>query len=312
MHAFYLAQELMEAIFTVIYALEAMSKIAVLGWREYWEHLRNKFDFLITCLAILSTAIVYYPNQYSDSRLIRMVVTARVLRLIRLLTALKPFQMIGRITAGILPQATGVILVLFLLMYFFAALGVELYGGLITRDPDDPKSYLLLGTIFADSAYWANNFNDMLSGMNVLFNLLVVNNWFVIEDGFEATTEGRWVRLYFLSFHILGVILVNNLVIAFIINNFLEQLAMHQERADEEIVVEGSDAVIRDRRAILLDASQITGTKTSLSGKYIARLGHAHSDTVDDKHHHDRLRAMFTQSGSSSKMESELSTRSNG
>jgi two pore calcium channel protein len=193
-------------------------------------------------------------------------------------------------------------------MYFFAALGMCLYGGFITRNPDDSKSYLLLGTIFADSAYWANNFNDMLSGMNVLFNLLVVNNWFVIEDGFEATTEGRWVRLYFFSFHILGVILVNNLVIAFIINNFLEQLAGQRERAEEEIIVEGSDAVIRDRRAILMDASQITGTRTSLTGKYIARLGHAHSDIVDENHHHDRLRAMFTQSNSSSQMENELST----
>jgi hypothetical protein len=101
-------------------------------------------------------------------------------------------------------------------------------------------------------------------------------------------------------------------VIAFIINNFLEQLAVHRERADEEIIVEGSDAVIRDRRAILLDASQITGTKTSLTGKYIARLGHSHSDIADENHQHDRLRAMFTQNNSGRQTESDLSSRSTG
>ena len=129
--------------------------------------MRNVFDFSITLLAVFSSVIVYYPNDYSDSRLIRMILTARVLRLIRLLTALKQFQLIGRISAEILPAATNVILVLFLVMYFFAALGMQLYGGLITRDPQNPIAYLILDMVSADSEYWANNFNDMVSGMNV-------------------------------------------------------------------------------------------------------------------------------------------------
>lgn len=102
-----------------------------------------------------------------------MVVMARVLRLVRLLTAIKRFQLLGRITAEILPDAVPVIAILFIIMYFFAAVGVQLYGGLITRDPSNRLSWLLLGTDFADNEYWANNFNDMISAMNVLFNLLV-------------------------------------------------------------------------------------------------------------------------------------------
>ena len=61
-------------------------------------------------------------------------------------------------------------------MYFFAVLGVQLYGGYITRDPSNPLSSLVLGTDFSDNNYWANNFNDMVSAMNVLFNLLVSGN----------------------------------------------------------------------------------------------------------------------------------------
>jgi hypothetical protein len=66
----------------------------------------------------------------------------------------------------------------------------------------------------------------MFSGMNVLFNLLVINNWTECEVGYEAVTQSKWVRLYFLGFHILGVVLVNNLVTAFIITSFLQQLAI--------------------------------------------------------------------------------------
>lgn len=149
-----------------------LSKVAVYGWKSYSEHARNMFDFSITVLAVFSSAVVYYPNDYSDSRLIRMILTARVLRLMRLLTALKPFQLIGLISAEILPAASSVILVLFLILYFFAALGMQLYGGLITRDPSNPISHLLLNTDFSDSDYWANNFNDMISGMNVSFSLM--------------------------------------------------------------------------------------------------------------------------------------------
>lgn len=159
--------ELAEAIFTVFYVCEALIKIAVFGWKRYSEQMRNMFDLLITIMAAVSTVVVYYPNDYSDSRLIRMVLTARVLRLLRLLTALSPFQLIGKVSAEILPSSASVLGLLFVLMYFFAALGLQLYGGLISRDPSNEVSYLLLGTDFSNSEYWANNFNDMLSGMNV-------------------------------------------------------------------------------------------------------------------------------------------------
>jgi len=90
-----------------------------------------------------------------------MVITARVLRL------LKQFQLMSKVAAEILPAARGILGLLFLLLYFYAALGMQLYGGLISRNPDDKVAHLLLGSDFAESNYWANNFNDMLSGINV-------------------------------------------------------------------------------------------------------------------------------------------------
>ena len=117
----------------------------------------------------------------------------------------------------------------------------------------------------------------------------------VCEIGFEAATETKWVRLFFLSFHILGVVLVNNLVIAFVISNFLTQLAIFQENVGPEIV-EG-EAVIHDRRA-LFDASQITGTKTSVRGAYFARLRRRSFGASDNDYQQARLRALFTQNSS--------------
>jgi two pore calcium channel protein len=142
--------EIVETIFTAIYGVEAIVKIVVLSWRRYIESSRNVFDFTITVLAIISSIIVYYPNEFSDSRIIRMIVMARVLRLVRLLSAIKRFQAIATISAEILPDAVPVIALLFLIMYMFAVLGVHLYGGYITRDPSNRLASLVLNTDFSE------------------------------------------------------------------------------------------------------------------------------------------------------------------
>jgi two pore calcium channel protein len=212
----------------------------------------------------------------------------------RILMSIPSFQDIGTISAEILPGAVHVFTVLLFLMYGFAALGMILYGGMITRDPTNPLSTAILDNDFSDNDYWANNFNDMMSGMNVLFNLLVINNWTNCEIGFEAVTGGKWVRLYFLGFYIFGVILINNLVIAFIINAFFQQLETLQSRRGEA-VVEG-EATIHGEIAHF-DSSKITGTDTGITGGYIARIRSRHSDVEIDER--ENLRRLFTQHSSS-------------
>lgn len=280
--------EMIETVFTGIYCVEALSKIIALGWRTYIESTRNAFDFIITVLALLASIYVYYPNDFSNSLIIRYIVMARVLRLVRIIIALKRFRLIGIIWYEIMPYAASVICFLFFIMYFFAALGMELYGGMVTRDPNNHLSYRILGSDFSKNEYWANNFNDIISAFNVLFNLLVVNNWTECELGFEAVTEHKWVRLYFLAFHFVAVILVNNLVIAFFINAFLQQKEILARRKDE-LEVEG-EAVIRGREA-KFDAAQVTGTRTSLRGDFIARIRTNHAEEDEQ----DRLRRLFTQ-----------------
>jgi hypothetical protein len=111
-----------ETVFTLLYCLEVVAKVTVNGWKAYSERLKNKFDFTITALAVLASVYVYYPNDFADSRLIRLVIMARLLRLVRLLTAMKRFQLIGMICVEIFPEAASVMLVLFFIVYFLRLL----------------------------------------------------------------------------------------------------------------------------------------------------------------------------------------------
>ena len=64
--------------------------------------------------------------------------------------------------------------------------------------------------MFAD----ANNFNDLASGIVTCFELLVVNNWYVIEGGFELVSDRAVVRFFFTAVYVIGVLVCLNIVTA--------------------------------------------------------------------------------------------------
>ena len=118
--------------------------------------------------------------------------------------------------------------------------------------------------------------------------------WIECEIGYEASTESKWVRLYFLAFHVCGVIVVNNTVTAFIINSFLTQFDILRQRNDAEIIGDG-EAVLYHQQAVF-DGSVVTGTKTDLKGAYIARI--RHTTESEEGHYHERLKRIFSKTSS--------------
>ena len=72
----------------------------------------------------------------------------------------------------------------------------------------------------ASSAPDPNNFNDLPSGIVTCFELLVVNNWFVIEEGYEVVYNIVVVRLFFTMVYVIGVLVCLNIVIAFCLDSF--------------------------------------------------------------------------------------------
>ena len=74
---------------------------------------------------------------------------------------------------------------------------------------------------FYNDRYCANNFNDIGSAFIVLFELLVVNQWHVITEGFVLATGSKATRVYFIFYHLISVILILNIFTAFVLEAFL-------------------------------------------------------------------------------------------
>jgi hypothetical protein len=126
------------------------------------------------------------------------------------------------------------LLVLFVLVYGFAALGQQLFGGMIVKTGGHGD--LIAATAYGQNEYWPLNFNDMPSGFVTMFVLLHINNMHVIASGFTVI-GGQWCELFFATFYALGVLLMLNVLTAVFLNEFagyLERLAVERIKAAEE------------------------------------------------------------------------------
>merc|ERR1711904_558794 len=98
-----------------------------------------------------------------------------------------------------------------------------LFGGVINRDTESPYYDAVRKSSFGKAGYYPNNFNDLPSALICLFELLVINNWFVISDGFAAA-RGPPARLFFVTFYVVVVQLCLNVVVAFVMDTFFTTL----------------------------------------------------------------------------------------
>ncbi|XWS68639.1 hypothetical protein CRYUN_Cryun04dG0108100 [Craigia yunnanensis] len=79
----------------------------------------------------------------------------------------------------------------------------------------------LEGTDLTDDEYLLFNFNDHPNGMVTLFNLLVMGNLQVWMQSYKQLTGTSWTLVYCISFYLVTVLLLLNLVVAFVLGGIL-------------------------------------------------------------------------------------------
>ena len=128
----------------------------------------------------------------------RFLLLGRVLRLTRLIYKLRRFRVILRAMSILSPVMFTYAVVMFVLYYAFAMIGMDLWAGLISRD--NPA---LDGTQFASNDYFANNFNTLPASLVLLFELTVVNNWHILAEGFVAVSSPA-AYIFFIVFNVVS------------------------------------------------------------------------------------------------------------
>jgi len=197
-------------------------------WRFFGDGW-NVFDFVIVAVCLL-------PVQAEFAAVLRL---ARVLRVLRLITALPRLQILVGALLKSIPSMSYVALLLSVLFYVYAVLGVSLFG---RADPE--------------------HFGSLGAAALTLFQVVTLEGWAEIMRAQFAGPAGTTAAVgYFVSFILLGTMITLNLLIGVIVNGMDEARqdmeddarAGHVSATGEASL--GDDIVELRRQAVALEAA---------------------------------------------------------
>ncbi|KAL4585266.1 hypothetical protein LXL04_009882 [Taraxacum kok-saghyz] len=240
-----------EFVFGWLYVVEMALKVYTYGFENYWKDTQNRFDFIVTWVIVIGETATFLAPEglpfISNGEWIRYLLIARMLRLIRLLMHVKRYQAFVATFLTLIPSLMPYLGTVFCVMCIYCTIGIQVFGGIVNAGNPD-----LASTDLADSDYLLFNFNDYPNGMVTLFNLLVLGAWQVWIESYATLTGSAWTYLYFISFYLITILLLLNLIVAFVLEAFFAELELECPEDEEE--EQGKVAGGRGRRNV--------GTKT--------------------------------------------------
>ncbi|KAM7050552.1 two pore channel protein 1 isoform 2-T3 [Molossus nigricans] len=225
-------------VFLTIYGVELLLKVAGLGPVEYLSSGWNLFDFSVTAFAFLGLlALAFNMEPFY------FIVVLRPLQLLRLFKLKKRYRNVLDTMFELLPRMASLGLTLLIFYYSFAIVGMEFFCGILypnccnTSTVADAYRWLnhTVGnrTVVEDGYYYLNNFDNILNSFVTLFELTVVNNWYIIMEGITSQTS-HWSRLYFMTFYIVTMV-VMTIIVAFILEAFVFRMNFSRKNQDSEV-----------------------------------------------------------------------------
>ncbi|MDG1139490.1 MAG: ion transporter [Opitutales bacterium] len=216
----------LDSIILGVFVIEAVIKILAEGNRpqNYFKNPWNIFDFSIVVACLLGPVIHFGADFLPVLRL------ARILRVLRLVSAVPKLQLLVSCLLRSLPSMFYVSILLFLLFYIYGTMAVFLYA------ENDPI-----------------HFRNLQTSILSLFRIVTLEDWTDVmyinmygseNYGYNSNDLGKWTpissasplgaALFFVSFVLIGTMIVLNLVIGVIMNSMEESNA--EMKIKQEII----------------------------------------------------------------------------
>ncbi|MET8283442.1 ion transporter [Micromonospora sp. NPDC005174] len=179
----------LELFFRAVFAIEIGVRLAAYGRRpqDFFRHGWNVFDFVVI-------AAIFVPGLHGDTALLRVVRVARMVRLVRFSPGLR--TIVSALWRS-LPGVTGFLALAVVTLYVYGMAGWLIFGD---RYPDE--------------------YGDIGRSLLTLFVLLSLETLpDLIEQGLAISP---WTLLYYVSYVVITVNLLLNILIAVIVNSMEE------------------------------------------------------------------------------------------
>ena len=169
-----------------VFVVEAVLKITAVApqFRRYFGDGWNLFDFTVVILSFI-------PSTGEFALVARLI---RVLRVLRLVSAMPQLRLIVATLVRSIPSMGHVLMLLAIIFYIYAITGFHLFHE-------------------HDAEHWGS----LGAALLTLFQIVTLEGWVEVM---ETVLESQpWSWIYFVSFVLIGTFVVLNLFIAVVVNN---------------------------------------------------------------------------------------------
>lgn len=204
-------------LFLLIFVLEAIIKIIALTFKCYWKEQWNRFDFAIVVVSVCTNDMIagsMVPGEFPIGAISSAFRTLRLFRLVKKVPAL--YRLINTLIISVVPLMN-ITLLLIVVFTVYAILAMDFCGGVEQTS--------------GGLSRWAN-FDSFFISMLTLFRMATGDAWHEMLNGcvikppfcdYAKENCGTGTAyLFFLSFQILVGILLLNLFIAVVLENFAQ------------------------------------------------------------------------------------------
>lgn len=189
--------------FTYIFAAEMLAKMLGLGLSAYFRDKMNIFDCLIVSLSIVEASFLS-SSTLSALRSLRVFRSFRALRVARLFRSMRYMQTLIERIYNSIENLAYMSLLLLLFIVVFSLLGMQLFGGRFDFADSKPRS----------------NYDNFHFAFLSTFQILTMENWFIIMYNAMRTAIGDASALYFIIWVFFGNYTLLNLLVAILLESF--------------------------------------------------------------------------------------------
>jgi hypothetical protein len=225
---------------TWVFIVEMFLKLLGLGCSQYWADSWNVLDGAIVIMSICEMIItILLADTGINISFLRML---RLIRLLRLMKAWKGLYQIVMAFVKAIPQISNLFVLMFLMMFIFALLGMQAFGA----------------TGVGEDSQW--HFDYFYSAMLTVFGIFT-GAW---VDAFQVCADVVGVGVsvaYFVPCLIIGFFIILNLFVAILLEAFAED-----EEEEEEAEEAEPDEAPPSPSSMPSSAEEIAAEKEPLEG----------------------------------------------
>ena len=179
-----------DSIFLTIFVVEIVLKWYN-GFWIFWKVGWNVFDFFVVFVSLLGQV-----SFVSSGRVLRIFRVLRAFRTLRSISALQGLQVIVQTILQSLPDMANILLLLSIIMFIFAVIGVNVFGEALPE-----------------------YFGNMVVNFYTLFIMVTQDGWVQIFTALQDQGLFFPAAIYFSVFITIGAFIFANIIVGIIVNN---------------------------------------------------------------------------------------------